>query len=176
MSEPASTHRPSHVRRIVLSALLAGGLTSLVVAVGLVLLNRDTTPVLTEQELETAIDRWERAQPAGYRMELEVSGTQAGKVQIEVRDKEVANMTYNGVQPRSATAREAWTVPQMFETLYREMELAEELPPEQRAMLRASFDATYGFPDHYRRLQMGQQGSVAWDVLSFKALPERKRE
>ena len=71
-----------------------------------------------------------------------------------------------------------WSVPGMFATISRDVEALEQAA-ERRAppplILRAEFDAQYGYPARYRRIDNGsRKGSdaiaVTWDVVEFRVV------
>jgi hypothetical protein len=130
-------------------------------------------PDLTESRLGDAEELWERAGPASYDMDLEIRGARPGVVHIEVRNDEATTMTRDGRTPPERTWN-VWTVPGLFETLERELELAEDPVHEMNAtagtrlQLRCDFDRTFGYPRQYHRSVSGGGPEVFWRVTSFK--------
>jgi len=150
---------------------LAGGAIALAVgAIALVLWARDETPPLTRDRCDAAYRRWQEHAPSGYSLKVRIGGAREADVVVEVRDDRVETMTYNGIVPRTASAREAWTVVSMFDWLDRELEMADELDQPARTTLRAGFDPHFGYPRVYRRLMLGDRPSVHWEVTHFEPI------
>ena len=133
-------------------------------------------PALTETRLVEAEELWQRAGPATYDMDLEIRGAQPGQVHIEVRNGEVTAMTRDGHTPPRRTW-DTWTVPGQFETLERELVMAEdpihELETRAGTQLRVhtEFDSRYGYPRRYHRYVSGggpEVPEVFWQVTSFE--------
>lgn len=165
--------RRGAARRSTLLGIVLGSVLTLLVA-GLVALwsARDVLPELTEARLDEAQRRWQAHAPAGYDLVVSIEGAQPGQVRLSVRDGQVRDMTYNGQTPASLDARRAWTVPGMFEMLYRELELAEQQAAGSRVMLQAQFDPHYGFPQRYKRLMLGPEPGIRWTVERFEPHPQ----
>jgi len=158
-------------------ALFIGMLFAVVAIVGVVALLQtfvvQRIPELSEARLETAEDLWQRAGPASYDMDLEIRGAQPGRVHIEVRNREVTAMTRDGRAPPPRTW-DVWSVPGMFDTLERELVLAEDPVHEMDAAagtqlrLRCDFDPQYGYPRQYHRYVSGGGPEVYWRVTRFQ--------
>lgn len=132
-------------------------------------------PDLTESALSEAEARWERAGPLNYNLDLEIGGTQPGKVHVEVRGGQVTAMARDSRSPPERTWY-VWSVPGQFETLERELELAEDPVHEMHAgadtrlRLRCEFDSQYGYPKVYHRFVYGGGPEVSWHVTKFESL------
>jgi hypothetical protein len=148
-----------------------------IIAVGLLLqvFVAERTPELTEARLEAAQMLWEQNGPRSYDIDLEIRGAQPGSVHLEVRDGSVTAMTRDGRSPQQRTW-DVWSVPGQFETLERELVLAEDPQHEMdvaagtRLQLRCEFDPEYGFPRRYHRYATGGAPEVFWQVTEFNAL------
>jgi hypothetical protein len=132
----------------------------------------DRLPELTRDRLEAAMALWDKSGPASYDLEMQKSGARPGPVRVEVRDGKVTTVTVDGREPPPWTW-DTWTVPGQFETIERELELAED-PVHQMATeagttlrLRCEFDKQFGFPREYRRLVSGAAPAVSWSVTRF---------
>lgn len=168
--EPAHDHRLSS--RAVTLGLAVGGL----VIVGIVGLLRvfvaERIPDLTEARLLAAQHLWKQKGPASYDMDLRIRGAQPGSVHIEVREGQVTAMTRDGRSPPQRTW-DVWSVPGQFDTLERELELAEDPQHEMQAApgiqlrLRCEFDSQDGFPRQYHRFTTGGAPEVYWRVTRF---------
>jgi hypothetical protein len=85
-------------------------------------------------------------------------------------------MIRDGREPSQRRTWDVWTVAGQFDTLYRELELAEnperemQAPPGTRLRLLAEFDPKLGYPRRYRRIVVGDAPSVTWDVTRFEAV------
>jgi hypothetical protein len=146
----------------------------IVLFVLLVLGRRDRLPDLTPESLEAAQRRWEAKGPKSYHLDVLLSGTQTGKIHIEVRGEKVTAMTRNGVTPEQERTWEYWTVPGQFDTIETEMEMAKDpahgfpAPPGSKVVQKAEFDPEYGFPRRYHRLVLGTQLEIRWEVIRFE--------
>jgi len=158
-------------------ALLIGGigvaLIILIAAAFLQVFVADRTPVLTEQELDAARATWEKAKPASYDLNVEIRGAQPGSAALEVRDGNVTSAKVDGEVPEKRVW-DVWSVPGMFNTLERELVLAEDpqremgAAPGTRLQLRAEFDPEFGFPRRYHRFATGGAPEVDWRVTQFR--------
>jgi hypothetical protein len=131
------------------------------------------TTELTEPRLAEAEELWERAGPANYDMDIEIRGARPGRVHIEVRDDEVTAMMRDGHTPPKRTWN-VWSVPGLFETLERELQLAEDPVHEMNAAagtqltLGCDFDPQFGYPRQYQRFVSGGGPEVFWQVIRFE--------
>ena len=129
-------------------------------------------PDLTEPRLYAAQVLWEQLGPRSYDMDLEIRGAQPGSVHIEVRDDTVTAMTRDGRSPPQRTW-DVWSVPGQFDTLERELVLAEDPQHEMdvaagtRLQLRCEFDPQFGFPRRYHRYATGGAPEVFWRITRF---------
>ena len=159
-------------RRIILLLFLAALGCIVGAAFLLRMLVAQRIPELTEAELEEAQALWDSAGPAGYEMDLEILQGRPGTVHIEVRNGEITAMTRDGRTPAEHTWR-YWSVPGLFETVERELEMAEDPVHEvgaaagTRWQLRCEFDPAYGFPRRFHRHVFGGGQEVYWRVTSF---------
>ncbi len=151
--------------------ILAGaGVTAMVVTI--LIVNHKPGEPLTIQRLLEARDRWARSGPAGYDLEVIVSGAQQGRHQISVRDRKVVSMTTEG-RPVEASVWEHWTVEGMFRFLETELQHAERpeigfrVKDKSQVVQYADFDSATGYPRHYWRHVMGQAVGIRWEIATF---------
>jgi hypothetical protein len=168
---PQSDSRRS-ARVLVIGLLLAlVGFVSLLVVLSVFLGQK--IPELTDSRLAEAEALWDRAAPASYDIDLEIRGARPGQVQVKVRDSAVSEMTREGRTPPERTWH-TWSVPGLFETLERELEMAQDPVHEMNATsgmevwLRCDFDPQYGYPHVYHRLVTGGGPEVYWRVTRFE--------
>ena len=176
-AHPAAGPAVSSNSRLPGRALFIGMLFAVVAIVGVVALLQtfvvQRIPELSEARLENAEDLWQRAGPASYDMDLEIRGAQPGRVHIEIRNREVTAMTRDGRTPPPRTW-DVWSVPGLFDTLERELVLAEDPVHEMDAAagtqlrLRCDFDPQYGYPRQYHRYVSGGGPEVYWRVTRFQ--------
>jgi hypothetical protein len=156
-----------------LIGLLAFCAALVVVAVLLQVFVARRTPELTAARLEAAQQLWSAQGPGSYDMDIEIRGAQPGHVHLEVRDGSVTAMTRDGRSPPQRTWN-VWTVPGQFETLERELDLAEDPQHEMGASagtelrLQCEFDPKFGFPRRYHRFTKGNAPEVFWHVTAFE--------
>jgi hypothetical protein len=160
------------VRRMILMLLVPAIICIVGVALLMLTLAGERLPELTEAELEKAEELWTSAAPASYEMDLEILQGQPGTVHIEVQNGEISAMTRDNRTPAQRTWR-IWSVPGLFETLERELEMAEDPVHEvgaaagTRWQLRCEFDSVYGYPRRFHRYVSGGGPEVYWRVTSF---------
>ena len=82
-------------------------------------------------------------------------------------------MQRDGLAPQQRRVWDVWAVPGMFETIERELELAEDPQHEMDATagatvdLRAEFDPELGYPARFHRIVFGGGPEVYWKVTNF---------
>lgn len=164
--------RTRHSMRMLLLLLLPTVFCIVGVALLLQTLVGQKIPVLTEVELEKAQGLWASTGPASYEMDLEILQGRPGTVHIEVQNDEISAMTRDSRTPAQHTWR-YWSVPGLFETLERELQMAEDPVHEvgaaagTRWQLRCEFDRAYGYPRRFHRYVSGGGPEVYWRVTSF---------
>lgn len=179
--EASANPNRSPARRLRLSSIILGAVLGtlaaglIAVAVVIVLL-RDPTPLLTQEEFDAAESRWEQHGPKSYNLDVLIGGKRAGKVHIEVRNGDVTNMTRDGIQPRQRRTWGVWTVPGQFDMIGLELESAKDpvagfqAPAGSQVVQRAVFDRTYGYPLRYSRDVLGTDIQVNWETINFQAV------
>lgn len=160
--------------------VLLGAILLLAIAGAVVLLLarfRDPLPPLELADLEAAEARWRAEGPADYDLDLKLGGARPGSVHVEVRGGRVTAMTRDGRTPSQRRTWDVWSVEGQFDTLYRELELADaparemQVDAATRLVLRAQFDPRLGYPRRYRRIVLGEGPEVYWEVTRFRPLP-----
>ena len=153
-----------HGKKSVLAAWFLGGTVVSVVVAFLVLRNPDGP--LTQDVLQSARERWDKSGPRSYTLEIDVDGNLH---LIQVRDGKVVNMTIGG-SDAPESAREFWSVEGMFGFLEAELENASNpmkafgVSDPSQVILRASFDAEWGYPKRFFRHVIGQGAGIQWEV------------
>lgn len=139
-------------RRTVFLLSMAAGVASCVT----VLLLRDRTPLLRPEALAAAQERWKQEAPASYTIAVlkEADRLPRERFVTEVRDGQVVKFLLDG---NPLPPRDSYTVPALFSTMERELELAsggsESGPGAPRgAVLKAVFDERLGLPVVFKRL------------------------
>ncbi|MEX0613193.1 MAG: DUF6174 domain-containing protein [Pirellulales bacterium] len=169
---PGAIRDHARSSRAMLFALLAVIIAITGIAIVLQVFVAQRIPELTEERLEAALELWEQQGPRSYDLDLEIRGAQPGTVHIEIRGGEVTAMTRDGRSPPRRTW-DVWSVPGQFDTLERELVLAEDPQHEMGAaagtqlQLRAEFDAEFGYPRRYHRYATGGAPEVFWRVTAF---------
>jgi hypothetical protein len=131
-------------------------------------------PTLDEPALEAAMSRWNEHGPSDYDMDIELRGAQPGKIHVEVRNSEVTAETRDGRDPNRSTWG-TWSVPGMFDTLERDIQIAADPQAEIQAApgttwrLRCEFDPRYSYPARYHRMVTGGP-EVYWIVTQFQSM------
>jgi hypothetical protein len=154
--------------RFALLVLLAIG----VVAAVLQIFVAQRLPELTAARLQAARELWDSQGPDNYDLDVEIRGAQPGSVHVEVRNGIVTAMTRDGRSPPERTWN-VWSVPGQFETLERELDLAEDPQHEMGAaagtklQLHCEFDPESGIPRQYHRYTTGDAPEVYWRITAF---------
>lgn len=159
------------VKGALLGTLITGGF---LLVVG-VLVFRQTVPQLSQAEFDVAVQRWKDHGPASYDCEILIFGNRPGDVSVQVRGGQVVKMVRDGEVPKARRAWDAWSVEGMFDTIERELEMAEH-PPQTLGgsslpTLYARFDSQLGYPQIFRRSVPGIQQEMAWEITQFKTVP-----
>ena len=173
------TNRPSGLR--VSSQILAGLLGAVVALLSVGLLTawwwRDPLPWLTPDDFRTAQQRWASSQPEGYRLEVAVRGRQPATYRVQVCGRQVVNATRDGHALKDRRTLDTWSVPGMLNTIQIDLNRVAATDEEQassqstRLWLGAEFDPEYGFPRRYRRVELGTQMQVDWEVIGWTPEP-----
>ncbi len=162
----------------VLGGLVLGSLAVLLVFAALWIRRQDALPTLTQADFDAALKRWESAGPKSYQLDLTLNGRQPGRIHVEVRRGETTAMTRDGHTPSQKRTWEYWTVPGQFDTIERELEMAADpavgIPsaPGATIVQQAEFDAKLGYPRRYRRMVLGSNLEIDWEITRFEPLAE----
>jgi hypothetical protein len=143
---------------------LVGGLAILFATRG------EQLPEVTYTVLDEAKARWETNGPQSYDLEIEQSGVNPGKVQVEVRDGNVTQAFHNG-RPLKTQSWDYWSVSGLFEVIRTDLDVcakeAMQNPGGRPSIFsRGRFDAKYGYPLVYRRMTPSGQ-DAEWKTLKF---------
>jgi hypothetical protein len=129
-------------------------------------------PDLRDGDLAAARARWLAQGIHDYELDLRVHGTglDPAVIHLEVRADSVVHAARAGVPMTGDTI--AYTVPGLFATLARELELkadpaAAGAPPGYQIYVQAIFDQELGYPLHYRRTIGGSNTRVEVETLRF---------
>jgi Family of unknown function (DUF6174) len=158
--------------RLAIAVVLLLGLV-LGAALAVELLVGERLPPLTVEKLEAAEKLWQTAGPKSYDLDLTIEGAQPGVVHVEVRDGVTTAMQRDGIAPKQERVWDVWAVPGMFDTIERELQLAEDPQHEMAAaagtsvQLRGQFDPKFGYPARFHRIVFGGGPEVYWKVTSF---------
>jgi len=135
----------------------------------IVLINRDTTPVVTQAILDEAMQRWADAAPANYDMEVETTGTRRQHTyQLQVRNGQVTALSIDGNALRKDRLTDTWTVPRQFEYIQNDLDAMARLLDPREMRLVANFDAKLGFPLRYRSKATKTRPETSWIVVRFE--------
>jgi hypothetical protein len=150
-------------------------ITVLVLVAGTILCFRRPGQPLTTDLLDTARNRWKKGGVTQYSLTLKVTGSNEGLHEIEVKDSQVVRMSIDGTPvPQHVWA--FWNVEGMFQFMADELSRREQpkatygVENAKQVLLRAKFNAQYGYPERFMRHVHNQNISVEWEVLSF-AIP-----
>lgn len=172
-----SPQPPVPLFRRVLLGLMAGLVLGVIGMFALALWNRDPASArLTPEFFHAAQAKWKQAQPQDYNIEIQVRGNQPATYYVEVRGGEAQRALRNGNPLQQLRTFSTWSVPGMFATMSRDVEVLERRAAGQADKftpdlnLRATFDPRYGYPARYRRVQYQSSVEVEWEVTKFEVL------
>jgi hypothetical protein len=162
--------RTGRLRRIALGIVLGtaiglvGGLAVLMATRG------EQLPEVTYAVLDDAKMRWEENGPRSYDLEIEQSGVNPGKVQVEIRDGVVTQAFHNG-RPLKRHSWDDWSVPGLFGIIRLDLDVcakeAKQNPGGRPSIFsRGRFDAKLGYPVIYRRMTPSGQ-DAEWKMVKF---------
>lgn len=170
-------HSRNRATTTAVTAMLLGLLAIALVVAVLYFLFAQQLPELTPERLAEAQAKWAKSGPASYTMDIKLGGTRPGPVHIEIENGEPIAMTRDGITPNQERVWGQWSVPGMFDTIERELELAED-PVNQmdaaqgtKLWLRSEFDPVYGYPRIFHRAVRGGGPEVYWEVTTFEPKP-----
>ncbi len=160
------THR-SPLRAFIWTALAGTGFGLLLVVIVAALRTGDRLPEIDAATIEAAFRRWDAEAPASYDLELRLSDAREQLVEVEVRDRSVTRLLVDGVSPRQKRTWDYWSVPGLFDIIETDLARADDAPPGS-VRLFAEFDARYGYPRRYRRIETSAMRNSEWTVVRFK--------
>jgi hypothetical protein len=161
------------VRPLVWGIVIGVGLALLAILLLLFVFARGSLPLVTEDALATATQRWEQRGPQSYRLKILVHGERSGAVELEVRDGEPVGLTRDGRMPARHTW-DFWTVPGQLDAIQSEMtgdpRAMFGVPDHSQVIQRGEFDPELGYPRKYERYVLGKDLQIGWEVVRFEAL------
>lgn len=161
--------------RLALTAVLFLAV-ALAVVLGIEVFVAERLPELTPERLSAAEQLWAEKGPQSYDLDVLIEGAQPGVVHVEVRDGVTTDMQRDGRTPHQRRVWDVWSVPGMFDTIERELDLAADpvhemqanANPNTRLDLHAAFDQQFGYPARFHRIVFGGGPEVYWRVTSFE--------
>jgi len=156
---------------------LAAALGTFVLVIVVVGMRGGTMQPLSGDNLDKALQKWEKQAPQNYDIEIQVSGRQASRYHVEVRGGEPLRATRNGEPLTQRRTWWTWTAPGMFETLRADVRNMDKFAAGEKGVPHLSvlveFDSKYGFPRRYVRVEsvkMGGNPEVSWQVTEFNVV------
>lgn len=130
-------------------------------------------PDVTMARYEAAVQLWQQNGPAHYQVEVDVVGPQPGHYSVTVHDRLAREAWFNGRALPTDRTVGTWSVAGMFSNI--ERDIAQQTRARKQGdvsdlRLVATFDAQYGYPALYRRIDWGGQPEIAWRVTSLKQI------
>lgn len=169
-ADSASPDRPatgSAQRTIRLVAwVFFGGLSVVVIGIvtAIVLARGPGLPPLTRANFDAAQQRWRDYKLNTYRAQISVSGPQPAMYVVEVVQGEPTAAWRNGDPLKQPRTWATWSVPGMFDTIQSDLLAIEQGRPG--LVVRCLFDADYGYPIKYQRIDTENRSEVNWTILS----------
>lgn len=168
--------RPTNLRRMRfrLFALILGACLGLVATLlFMFFLGPGHLTELTATRFAAAKDKWHSQKLPNYRIEITVQGRQPGRYWTEVRDGQVVVAKFNNNALTNTRTMSTWTVDGMFRTIdYDVQSQLQRSPQAPELTLRANFDAEFGYPKKYQRIQWGSLNELTWEVSKFEVLDQ----
>ena len=162
----------------VVAGLMGAGVAFVVVILAMAVFNRQDSPAVTASTLSAASRLWDATGPDDYDLEVKLTTRQTELHRVEVRGGEVRAYSRNGRPMTRRRTFGTWSVPGMFSTIERDVanvKRFEEGSAEQncpKLTLWGTFDADYGYPKKYHRIEWGSDVEVSWEVTQFKVVSE----
>ena len=136
--------------------------------------SRGQPPELTEERLQFASERWRQSGPADYQMIVVVTNPGPAKYSVTVRSGDVENLERSdGFTPRRHVW-DSWSVAALLDIIRIECQGPESVfqgQPKAEIVQQVEFDLELGYPKRYRRIVLGTNSHVEWDITEFKTLP-----
>lgn len=163
---------------LVIAGLMGGGVAFVVVILVIAILNRQDSPAVTPSALSAASRLWDATGPDNYDLEVKLTTRQTELHRVEVRDGVVRAYSRNGRPMTRYRTFGTWSVPGMFATIERDVANVKRFeegtaePNCPKLTLWGTFDADYGYPKKYHRIEWGSDVEVSWEVTQFKVVNE----
>lgn len=136
--------------------------------------SREQPPELTEERLQIALQRWGKYGPADYQMTVVVTNPEPATYTVTVRNGDVENLERSdGFSPRRHVW-DSWSVAALLDIIRTECQEPESVfrgQPNAEIVQQVEFDPELGYPKRYRRILLGGNSHVDWEITEFKTLP-----
>lgn len=149
--------KSSRLRRVAI-AIVLGSVLGLIAAAAVVLAFRETfLPEITHESLAAARARWKEKGPQSYAIRVELTGINAGTMEVEVDRGSVTAVSYND-RPADPEVGEFWTVPGLFDVIEGDLDSCAKATKNGARdattpiFSRGQFDPQTGAPTAYRRI------------------------
>lgn len=135
---------------------------------------REALPPLTAEALQAAHERWRERGPKHYQMNVSVTGSQAERYRVEVREGSPVEVTRNEGLPVKRATWSYWTVDGLLGVLDHDLRFVEDpvrgfgARPGSAVVLRARFDDETGVPLDYERVILSPASQMRWTVTDFR--------
>ncbi|MGH7194533.1 MAG: DUF6174 domain-containing protein, partial [Candidatus Saccharimonadales bacterium] len=137
----------------------------------------DALPPLTAEALQAAHERWKKRGPEDYQMAVLVTGSQSSNYHVTVRGGAPIEVTQGDELPVKRRATwQYWTIDGLFGVLDHDLRFIDEptrgfgAAAGSPVILRARFDADWGFPVEYERVILSPASQMRWTVRDFRSL------
>lgn len=141
------------------------------VMLGLLVFLRDSLPQISSTDFSAARQRWQAQGPPDYDLKLELTGSQTGRMVVQVRDGRPQRVDRQPGQSPPQRTWDYWTVAGLFDVIQGELDCAETAakdPAAPRILVRGEFDPKFGYPARFRRTALGEGTEIGWRVVAFE--------
>jgi hypothetical protein len=135
---------------------------------------RGQPPELTDEQLQVAMEKWRRNGPPDYQMTVVVTSPESAAYTVTVHNGDVENLERSdGFSPRRHVW-DSWSVAALLDIIRVECKEPDSVFQGQAKadiVQQVEFDLELGYPKRYRRIVLGSNSHVEWEITNFKTLP-----
>ena len=135
---------------------------------------RGQPPELTDERLQVAMEKWRQNGPPDYQMTVVVTSPEPATYIVTVHNGDVENLERSdGFTPRRHVW-DSWSVAALLDIIRVECQEPDSVfkgLAKADIVQQVEFDSQLGYPKRYRRIVLGSNSHVEWEITDFKTLP-----